>query len=112
MKKYFLEAIGTMFYVLIGCSCALMLNIDSLLAIAASYGTVFVILYILISKCTGCCLNPIVSFSLLLNKKIKCKTISLHNFQKSWKPSLILGFRVKKVKKFYKKVLILFFYVR
>lgn len=69
MKKYICEGIGTFVLVFIGCMVAVMSKAN-ILAIALAFGLSLTIMYYVIGSISGCHINPAVSFSMYLNKKM------------------------------------------
>ena len=74
MKKYFIEATGTAFLVFIGCGCALSsFEVIGVFGVGLSFGLVYALWYMMFNTISGSHLNPAVSFSQYLIKKISAK---------------------------------------
>ena len=71
MKKYFLECIGTAVLVLFGCGTAVITG--DLVAISLAFGLSIVAMAYVIGPVTGCHINPAVSLSMLITKKMSPK---------------------------------------
>lgn len=74
MKKYFIEALGTAFLVYFGCGCALSsYEKIGLFGVGLAFAFVYAFWYIMFEHISGSHLNPVVSFSQYLIKKISVK---------------------------------------
>jgi len=71
MKKYILECIGTAVLVLFGCGTAVITG--NLVAISLAFGLSIVAMAYVIGPVTGCHINPAVSLSMLITKKMTPK---------------------------------------
>lgn len=71
MKKYILECIGTAVLVLFGCGTAVITG--DLVAISLAFGLSIVAMAYVIGPVTGCHINPAVSLSMLITKKMTPK---------------------------------------
>ena len=74
-KKYFSEFLGTMLLVFFGCGASIAVGIDhkkgvGYLLTALAFGLALTVLYYGISRISGCHLNPAVSLSMLIVKRI------------------------------------------
>jgi len=72
-KKYFSEFLGTLVLVFMGCGSAIFLGPDSPgghLAVALAFGLSIVAMAYVIGGISGCHINPAVSLSMLLSKKL------------------------------------------
>ena len=72
-KKYFAEFIGTFVLVFMGCGAAIFLGADTgvgHLAVAFAFGLSIVAMAYVIGGVSGCHINPAVSLSMLLSKKM------------------------------------------
>ena len=75
-KKYVSELIGTFVLVFVGCGSAVFLNTTTYtghLAVALAFGLSIVAMAYVIGNISGCHINPAVSLSMLLNKKMGVK---------------------------------------
>lgn len=72
MNKYFAEAVGTFVFVLFSCGCVCILSgfVNTVLIMSISSGLAFALIYLIISKYSGCHLNPSISFAMCLKKYI------------------------------------------
>jgi len=73
MKKYCSEFVGTMILVFVGCGSAVFLGAATgigHLAVAFAFGLAIVATAYVIGNVSGCHINPAVSLSMLLNKKL------------------------------------------
>ena len=76
MKKYFAEIIGTFVLVFMGCGAAMLLGVDPAgghLAVAFAFGLAIVAMAYAIGSVSGCHINPAVSLSMLLDKRLSGK---------------------------------------
>ena len=77
MKKYFAEAVGTMFLVLLACGSAVLAAGDNghigALGVGLCFGLVLLCLVYCIGNISGCHVNPAVSFAMLLSGRMNCK---------------------------------------
>ena len=71
MKKYILECIGTAVLVLFGCGTAVLTG--DIVAISLAFGLSIVAMAYVIGPVTGCHINPAVSLSMLITKKMTPK---------------------------------------
>ena len=74
-KKYFAEFLGTMIFVFLGCGAGITVGMDhkkgtGYLITALVFGIVYVVLYYGLARISDCHLNPAVSLSMLIAKKI------------------------------------------
>lgn len=69
MKKYISELLGTFVLVLIGCGTAIVTNAN-ILATSLAFGLVIVAMAYSIGNVSGCHINPAVSLSMFLTKKL------------------------------------------
>ncbi|MCR4725846.1 MAG: aquaporin [Clostridia bacterium] len=72
VKKYFAEMLGTMFLVLFGCGVAVWTGAN-VVATALAFGLTIVAMSFCVGNASGAHLNPAVSFSLLLAKRLSFK---------------------------------------
>jgi len=75
-KKYLAEVIGTFVLVFMGCGSAIVLgaNVDTgHLAVAFAFGLSIVAMAYVIGGVSGCHINPAVSLSMFLNKRLSAK---------------------------------------
>jgi len=75
-KKYFAEAIGTFVLVFMGCGSAMLLGVGAEgghLAVAFAFGLAIVAMAYTIGGISGCHVNPAVSLSMLLDKRLSAK---------------------------------------
>ena len=72
MKKYICEFVGTLVLVLVGCGVAVVTNAD-IVATSLAFGLVIVSMAYSIGNVSGCHINPAVSLSMLMTKKISVK---------------------------------------
>ena len=72
MKKYIAEFVGTFVLVLVGCGVAVVSNVN-LVATALAFGLSIVAMAYSIGNVSGCHVNPAVSLSMLLTKKMSAK---------------------------------------
>ena len=75
-KKYFAEIIGTFVLVFMGCGSAMLLGVDPSgghLAVAMTFGLAIVAMAYAIGSVSGCHINPAVSLSMLLDKRLSVK---------------------------------------
>ena len=73
MKKYFAELIGTFTLVFMGCGSAMLLGVSAdggHLAVALAFGLSIVAMAYAIGGVSGCHINPAVSLSMLLDKRL------------------------------------------
>ena len=76
VKKYFAEIIGTFVLVFMGCGSAMLLGVDPAgghLAVAFAFGLAIVAMAYAIGGVSGCHINPAVSLSMLLDKRLSGK---------------------------------------
>ncbi len=72
MKKYVAEFVGTLVLVLVACGVAVTTNAN-IIATALAFGLVIVAMAYSIGNISGCHINPAVSLSMLLTKKMSLK---------------------------------------
>ncbi len=72
MKKYLCEFIGTAVLVLFGCGTAVITG-ESTLTVAMAFGLSIVAMAYVIGNISGCHINPAVSLSMLISKKMDVK---------------------------------------
>jgi len=75
-KKYLAEVIGTFVLVFMGCGSAMLLGVGAEgghLAVAFAFGLSIVAMAYVIGSVSGCHINPAVSLSMWLNKKLSLK---------------------------------------
>jgi len=75
-KKYLAEIVGTFVLVFMGCGSAMLLGVDASgghLAVAFAFGLSIVAMAYVIGGVSGCHINPAVSLSMWLNKKLSSK---------------------------------------
>lgn len=72
MKKYFSEFVGTFVLVLVACGVAVVTKAD-VVATSLAFGLVIVAMAYSIGNVSGCHINPAVSLSMLLTKKMTLK---------------------------------------
>ena len=72
MRKYIAEFVGTFVLVLVGCGVAMVTNVD-VVATALAFGLSIVAMAYSIGNVSGCHVNPAVSLSMLLTKKMSIK---------------------------------------
>ena len=72
MKKYICEFVGTLVLVLVGCGVAVVTNVD-IVATSLAFGLVIVSMAYSIGNVSGCHINPAVSLSMLITKKMSTK---------------------------------------
>lgn len=75
-KKYFAEVIGTFVLVFMGCGSAVVLGASTSgghLAVALAFGLSIVAMAYVIGGISGCHINPAVSLSMLLDKRMSLK---------------------------------------
>lgn len=76
MKKYCCEFLGTAILVFFGCGAAsLVSNYIGTIGIALTFGLSFIVSASLISKISGCHINPAVSLAMFITKKISLKDL-------------------------------------
>jgi len=76
MKKYAAEAFGTAVLVFMGCGSAVVLGCDATggyLAVALAFGLSIVAMAYAVGNVSGCHLNPAVTLSMLMDKRIETK---------------------------------------
>jgi len=76
MKKYFAEALGTFVLVFMGCGSAMLLGVGAdggHLAVAFAFGLSIVAMAYVIGGVSGCHINPAVSLSMWLDKRLSGK---------------------------------------
>ena len=72
MKKYICEAVGTFVLTLVGCGVAVVTNAN-IIATSLAFGLSIVAMAYSIGNISGCHINPAVSLSMLMTKKISVK---------------------------------------
>ena len=75
-KKYVAEIIGTFVLVFMGCGSAMLLGVGTEgghLAVAFTFGLAIVAMAYVIGGVSGCHINPVVSLSMLLDKRLSAK---------------------------------------
>ena len=72
MKKYICELVGTFVLTLIGCGVAVVTNAD-VVATSLAFGLSIVAMAYSIGNISGCHINPAVSLSMLMTKKLTVK---------------------------------------
>ncbi len=72
MKKYICELVGTFVLTLVGCGVAVVTNAD-VVATSLAFGLTIVAMAYSIGNISGCHINPAVSLSMLLTKKLTVK---------------------------------------
>lgn len=72
MKKYICELVGTFVLTLVGCGVAVVTGAD-VVATSLAFGLTIVAMAYSIGNVSGCHINPAVSLSMLMTKKIKAK---------------------------------------
>ena len=72
MKKYICEAVGTFVLTLVGCGVAVVTNAN-IIATSLAFGLSIVAMAYSIGNISGCHINPAVSLSMLMTKKISAK---------------------------------------
>ena len=72
MKKYLSEIIGTFVLVLFGCGVAVFTNAD-IVATSLAFGLAIVALAYVIGPVSGCHVNPAITLSMLIDKRISLK---------------------------------------
>jgi len=84
MKKYFAEMIGTMVLVLMGCGAAVFAGVHQpfaavgTLGVAFAFGLAVIAMAYTIGKISGCHINPAITLSLWINKKISGKDAGMY----------------------------------
>ncbi len=84
MKKYVAEMIGTMVLVLMGCGSAVFAGAHQpfasvgTLGVAFAFGLAVVAMVYTIGKISGCHINPAITLSMLLSKKISAKDAGMY----------------------------------
>ena len=84
MKKYVAELIGTMVLVLMGCGSAVFAGAHQpfasvgTLGVAFAFGLAVVAMVYTIGKISGCHINPAITLSMLLSKKISAKDAGMY----------------------------------
>lgn len=86
MKKYVAEMIGTMVLVLMGCGSAVFAGVGQQIAsypvgtlgVAFAFGLSVVAMAYTIGKISGCHINPAITLSMLLSKKISGKDAGIY----------------------------------
>jgi len=76
MKKYLAEVIGTFVLVFMGCGAAMLLGVGAEgghLAVAFAFGLSIVAMAYVIGGVSGCHINPAVSLSMFLDKRLSAK---------------------------------------
>jgi len=76
MKKYLAETIGTFVLVFMGCGAAMLLGTDAgggHLAVAFAFGLSIIAMAYVIGNVSGCHINPAVSLSMFLDKRLSAK---------------------------------------
>ena len=77
MKKYIAELVGTFVLVLVACGVAAVTG-GSLVATSLAFGLVIVAMAYTIGSVSGCHINPAVSLSMYLSKKISLKEFGFY----------------------------------
>ena len=77
MKKYLSEVIGTFVLVLFGCGVAVFTNAD-IVATSLAFGLAIVALAYVIGPVSGCHVNPAITLSMLIDKRISVKDALLY----------------------------------
>ena len=77
MKKYISELLGTFVLVLFGCGVAIVSNAD-LVTTSLAFGLVIVAMAYSIGNVSGCHINPAVSLSMWLTKKMNTKDFACY----------------------------------
>ena len=77
MKKYLSEIIGTFVLVLFGCGVAVFTNAD-IVATSLAFGLAIVALAYVIGPVSGCHVNPAITLSMLIDKRISLKDAILY----------------------------------
>ena len=72
MKMYICELVGTFVLTLVGCGVAVVTNAD-VVATSLAFGLTIVAMAYSIGNVSGCHINPAVSLSMLITKKLKLK---------------------------------------
>ena len=72
MKKYICEAVGTFVLTLVGCGVAVVTNAN-IVATSLAFGLSIVAMAYSIGNISGCHINPAVSLSMLMTKKLSVK---------------------------------------
>ena len=72
MKKYICEAVGTFVLTLVGCGVAVVTNAN-VVATSLAFGLTIVAMAYSIGNVSGCHINPAVSLSMLMTKKLTIK---------------------------------------
>ena len=72
MKKYLSEIIGTFVLVLFGCGVAVFTNAD-IVATSLAFGLAIIALAYVIGPVSGCHVNPAITLSMLIDKRISVK---------------------------------------
>lgn len=72
MKKYICEAVGTFVLTLVGCGVAVVTNAN-VVATSLAFGLTIVAMAYSIGNVSGCHVNPAVSLSMLMTKKLTVK---------------------------------------
>jgi len=81
IKKSLAEVIGTFVLVFMGCGAAMLLGVDPSgghLAVAFAFGLAIVAMAYAIGGISGCHVNPAVSLSMLLDKRISAKDFACY----------------------------------
>ena len=84
MKKYFVEMIGTMILVLMGCGSAVFAGTTQpfaavgTLGVAFAFGLSVIAMAYTIGKISGCHINPAVTLGMLVAKKISAKDAGMY----------------------------------
>ena len=77
MKKYIAEFIGTLTLVLFGCGIAVVSG-GNLVATSLAFGLAIVALAYVIGPVSGCHVNPAITLSMLIDKRISLKDAILY----------------------------------
>ena len=72
MKKYICELVGTFVLTLVGCGVAVVTNAD-VVATSLAFGLTIIAMAYSIGNVSGCHINPAVSLSMLMTKKLTVK---------------------------------------
>lgn len=72
MRKYLSELIGTLVLVLFGCGVAVLTNAD-IVATSLAFGLSIIALAYVIGSVSGCHVNPAITISMLIDKRISLK---------------------------------------
>lgn len=79
IKSYIAEGIGMALLLFFGCGTILFAYSSvGVIGVAIAFALVYIFCYYTICKKTGCHLNPVVSFAMMLDKKIDKKTFGFY----------------------------------